>query len=110
MGGTTNVAKGEALYGRYWGGLCHVPFLHFDCCYYAAIEHCIEHGLQRFEPGAGGDYKFLRGFDAHPTRSVHYLADGRLAAAVGRYLEGERADARHALDVLDRHSAFKPRT
>jgi uncharacterized protein len=108
VGGTTNVVKGEALYGRYWGGLRDLPFLHFDVCYYTAIEHCIEAGLQRFEPGAGGDYKYLRGFDARPTRSVHHLRDPRLAHAVARFLERERREARQALDVLARNSALKP--
>ncbi len=107
VAGTTNVVKGDALYGRYWGGLEAVRYLHFDVCYYAAIEHCIERGLARFEPGAGGDYKFLRGFDPQPTWSVHYLADARLAHAVGRYLEAERADAHHTIDVLHRHSQLK---
>ena len=108
VAGTTNVVKGDAFYGRYWGGLQHVRNLHFDVCYYAAIEHCIEAGLARFEPGAGGDYKFLRGFDPQPTFSLHYLADPRLARAVERYLASERADAAHTIEVLRRHSQLKP--
>jgi predicted N-acyltransferase len=107
VAGTTNVVKGDALYGRYWGGLRSFRFLHFEVCYYAAIEHCIETGLARFEPGAGGDYKFLRGFDPQPTCSLHYLADPRLAHAIERYLESERADAKHTLEVLHRHSQLK---
>jgi predicted N-acyltransferase len=107
VGGTTNVAKGEVLYGRYWGGLRPVPYLHFDVCYYAAIEHCIEAGLRRFEPGAGGDYKFLRGFDARPTYSLHYLVDPRLRQAVARYLEVERDDAHEAIEQLRAGSALK---
>jgi predicted N-acyltransferase len=108
VAGTTNVQKGDALYGRYWGGLEYVRDLHFDVCYYAAIEHCIEQDLQRFEPGAGGDYKFLRGFDARPTWSLHYLRDPRLAAAVGRFLAAEREEAREVIDHLNRESALKP--
>jgi predicted N-acyltransferase len=108
VGGTTNVVKADALYGRYWGALRPFRYLHFDTCYYAAIEHCIETGLRRFEPGAGGDYKFLRGFDARPTRSLHYLADPRLAQAVARFLEAERSQAHQALDHLQRQSALKP--
>jgi predicted N-acyltransferase len=107
VAGTINVAKDDALYGRYWGGLRHVPYLHFEVCYYAAIEYCIEHGLQRFEPGAGGDYKFLRGFDAQPTYSLHYLSDPRLADAISRYLERERDDAEHAIQSLHSASALK---
>ena len=107
VAGTTNVVKGDALYGRYWGDLRPFRYLHFDVCYYAAIEHCIRSGLARFEPGAGGDYKFLRGFDPQPTWSLHYLADPRLARAVARYLESERADAKHTIEVLHRHSQLK---
>ena len=107
VAGTTNVTKGKALYGRYWGGLRPLRYLHFDLCYYAAIEHCIEQGLERFEPGAGGDYKFLRGFDARPTYSLHYLAEPRLAAAVSRFLASEREEARRVLDHLDTRSALK---
>ncbi|MEM7411491.1 MAG: GNAT family N-acetyltransferase [Myxococcota bacterium] len=108
IAGTTNVTKGDALYGRYWGGLRNLRYLHFDVCYYAAIEHCIEAGLQRFEPGAGGDYKFLRGFDPQPTYSLHHLADPRLAHAVERYLVSERADAERTIHVLHEHSQLKP--
>ncbi len=107
VGGTTNVMKDGALYGRYWGGLRHVPYLHFDACYYSAIEFCIERGIKRFEPGAGGDYKFLRGFDAHPTYSLHHLADPRLSHAVEHFLEGEREEARNAIDHLHERTALK---
>jgi predicted N-acyltransferase len=107
VAGTTNVQKGNALYGRYWGALEDVRFLHFDVCYYAAIEHCIAEGLDRFEPGAGGDYKFLRGFDARPTYSLHHVADPGFAAAIGRFLSQERAHAGEVMEHLDRQSAVK---
>jgi predicted N-acyltransferase len=107
VGATANVVKGDALYGRYWGALAPVRDLHFDVCYYAAIEHCIEAGLARFEPGAGGDYKFLRGFDAHPTFSMHHLADARLARAVERFLAAERDQADAMIAALNAQSARK---
>jgi hypothetical protein len=107
VAGTTNVVKGDALYGRYWGGLEPIRHLHFDVCYYAAIEHCIEAGLQRFEPGAGGDYKYLRGFDARPTYSMHHLADPRLARAVERFLAAERREADAVIAELNERSARK---
>jgi predicted N-acyltransferase len=107
VGGTTNVVKEGAFYGRYWGGLEFIRHLHFEVCYYAAIEHCIEHGLSRFEPGAGGDYKFLRGFDARPTWSLHYLADPRLRSAVERFLAAERAEAGEVIEHLKQRSALK---
>jgi predicted N-acyltransferase len=108
VAGAFNVQKGEALYGRYWGADGYVKHLHFAVCYYAGIEHCLRHGLARFEPGAGGSYKQVRGFDAQPTRSAHWLADPRLHDAVARYLESERAETRHAIDWLRERSALKP--
>jgi predicted N-acyltransferase len=105
---TTNVIKGDSLYGRYWGALQNARFLHFNVCYYAAIEYCIEAGIERFEPGAGGDYKFLRGFDPQPTYSLHFLAEPRLAGAVARFLELERAEAHNVIDHLRENSVLKP--
>ena len=108
IAGTFNVQKGDALYGRYWGAVRRVRHLHFNVCYYAAIEHCIEHGLERFEPGAGGEYKQVRGFDACPTYSAHYLADPRLGAAIEHFLETERAHAENTIDWYRENSALKP--
>jgi hypothetical protein len=105
VAGTLNVQKGDALYGRYWGAHRALRHLHFNVCYYAGIEHCLEHGLARFEPGAGGEYKQLRGFDAVPTFSFHWLADARLRQAVARYLERERAETGQAIDWYRAHSA-----
>jgi hypothetical protein len=107
VAGALNVAKGDALYGRYWGAFANLRHLHFNVCYYAGIEHCIERGLARFEPGAGGDYKQLRGFDATPTWSCHYLAEPRLADAVRRFLERERAEAGRAIAWLTDHTSRK---
>jgi len=108
IAGAFNVQKGDALYGRYWGADEHVKHLHFAVCYYAGIEHCLRAGLTRFEPGAGGAYKQVRGFDAQPTRSAHWLADPRLHDAVARYLDEERAETREAIDWLRERSALKP--
>jgi len=107
VGGTVNVQKGDALYGRYWGALRPLRHLHFNVCYYAGIAHCIERGLGRFEPGAGGEYKQLRGFDATPTWSFHWLADERLRHAVERFLERERAEAGHAITWYQTHTAHR---
>jgi hypothetical protein len=107
IAGTANVEKSGVLYGRYWGTTRPLRHLHFNVCYYAAIEHCIEAGIQRFEPGAGGDYKFLRGFDAQPTYSLHYLREPRLADAVARFLEAERAQAQNAISHLRDQSVLK---
>ena len=108
IAGTFNVEKGDALYGRYWGATRMVRHLHFNVCYYAAVEHCISRGLSRFEPGAGGEYKQVRGFDASPTYSAHYFADPRLGAAVEQFLERERTHAEDTIDWYRERSALKP--
>jgi hypothetical protein len=107
IAGTINVQKGDALYGRYWGCFEELRHLHFNVCYYAGIEHCIEQGLARFEPGAGGSYKQMRGFDAQPTWSFHHLRDPRLAEAVGRFLDSEREEAGSAISWYTDHSAHR---
>ena len=85
-----------------------VRHLHFNVCYYAAVEHCIERGLARFEPGAGGEYKQVRGFDAQPTYSAHFISDPRFDQAVEQFLEAERAQAEDTLDWYRERSALKP--
>jgi len=107
VGGTTNVVKGDTFYGRYWGALEPLRHLHFNVCYYAPIEYCIQRGLACMEPGAGGDYKWLRGFEATPTRSLHFLAEPRLAQAVERFLESERREAARVIDELERASPIR---
>jgi hypothetical protein len=107
IAGTLNVVKNGVLYGRYWGATQPLRHLHFNVCYYAAIEHCIAAGIRRFEPGAGGDYKFLRGFDAQPTYSLHYLREQRLADAVSRFLMAERRSADDAIRQLRDESVLK---
>jgi predicted N-acyltransferase len=108
IAGTFNVRKGGVLYGRYWGTTRFVRHLHFNVCYYAAVDYCIEHGLSRFEPGAGGEYKQLRGFDAQPTYSAHFLAEPHLSDAVENFLEGERAQAAESIEWIRENSALKP--
>ncbi len=109
IAGTFNVQKEGVLYGRYWGCERELRHLHFNVAYYAAIEHCIRNGLARFEPGAGGEFKRSRGFDAQPTWSLHYIRDPRFERAIARFLEQERTEAREALEWYGEHSALKPR-
>ena len=90
IAGTFNVSGTNVLYGRYWGAFEDRPFLHFNVCYYSAIEHCIRKGWERFEAGAGGSFKQLRGLDPEQTTSVHYLVDPKFRQAVSRYLAHER--------------------
>jgi predicted N-acyltransferase len=108
VAGTFNVQKAGVFYGRYWGAFEEIRHLHFNVCYYAAIEHCIANGLARMEPGAGGDFKQLRGFDPRPTRSMHFFADPALRAAVERYLSRERERMGLIMEHLNAESQLKP--
>ena len=87
VGGTTNVAKGEVLYGRYWGCQSEFDCLHFEACYYQGIDYCIDEGLELFEPGTQGEHKVSRGFAPQSTWSAHWLAQPEFFAAIGEYLE-----------------------
>ena len=100
---------GSALYGRYWGALRPRPGLHFECCYYRGIEHCIATGLSRFEPGAQGEHKLARGFLPVATRSRHYVADAALRSAIARSLERESAWFAQYTDSLMAHSPYAQR-
>ena len=97
----------SALYGRYWGAVEHVPLLHFECCYYQAIEYAIARRLQVFEGGAQGEHKIFRGLMPVETLSAHWLADARFARAVENFLEREGAGIARYVDELCEHSPFK---
>ena len=107
IAGTFNVRDDTAMYGRYWGCFEEHPFLHFNVCYYSAIEHSIRVGLARFEAGAGGSFKQLRGLDPEHTTSVHYFVDGKFRRAVERFLNQEREMIRRKRDMLLDHSQLK---
>jgi predicted N-acyltransferase len=77
------------LYGRYWGSLFDMPFLHFELCYYQGIEHCIEAGLEHFDPGTQGEHKIARGFEPVFTQSLHYLEHKGFHEAVGNFVTEE---------------------
>ena len=107
IAGTFNVRDDIAMYGRYWGCFEEHPFLHFNVCYYSAIEHSIRLGLERFEAGAGGSFKQLRGLDPEHTSSVHYIVDGKFRRAVERFLHQEREMIQRKRDMLLDHSQLK---
>lgn len=85
------VRNATRLYGRHWGAIEHHPLLHFEACYYQAIEYAIARGLQVFEGGAQGEHKIARGLLPVTTQSAHWLAHPEFAAAVGKYLDRESA-------------------
>lgn len=90
VAGALNLIGREALYGRQWGTVVDAPFLHFELCYYRAVEFAIERGLSRVEAGAQGEHKIARGYLPTPVYSAHYIAHPGLRAAVAEYLERER--------------------
>lgn len=110
VGGALNLVGSEALYGRYWGGRPGYNSLHFEVCYYSAIEYCIAKGLKRFEGGAGGEHKLSRGFVPVPTCSAHWLKHPQFARAVADFLARERNGIELYLDELNEHTPFKKAT
>jgi predicted N-acyltransferase len=107
VGGSVNVLKGDRLYGRYWGASADVPFLHFEVCYYKAIEWAIEHGIRVFEPGHGGEHKYRRGFAPSITWSSHRFTDPRLHDAFRRYATEEAATVRLQVEELIDSGPFR---
>ncbi|MEQ1507651.1 MAG: GNAT family N-acetyltransferase [Myxococcota bacterium] len=100
VAGSFNVLKGDRLYGRYWGASDTIRFLHFEVCYYKAIEDCIARGVAAFEPGHGGGQKYQRGFVPTITASNHRLADPRIHDALVRYTAQEVEAVREELEAL----------
>lgn len=105
VAGAFNVVKGERLYGRYWGAVEDVRFLHFEVCYYQAVEECIRRGIRVFEPGHGGGHKYRRGFEPTVTWSSHWLADPRLHRGLAQYAQEE---AQHVLKQVESLRAQMP--
>jgi predicted N-acyltransferase len=97
----------DTLWGRYWGTTEHVPGLHFEACYYQAIEFCIERRIGLFEGGAQGVHKLARGFLPVTTRSAHAIADPEFARAIESFVARERLDVAQTVDELERASPFR---
>ena len=91
IAGALNFIGPDALYGRYWGAIEEVPYLHFELCYYQAIEWAILNGLSSVQAGAQGEHKLARGYEPVLTRSAHFLPNRSFRDAVTTFLEGERA-------------------
>jgi len=109
IAGTFNIQDHAVLYGRYWGAFEEERYLHFNVCYYSAIEHCIRHGLERFEAGAGGSFKQLRGLEPQPTRSFHYIVHEAFRRIVERHLRQETEVIQHKRAALLEKSQLKSR-
>ena len=107
IAGALHIVGGDCLYGRYWGATELVPFLHFEVCYYQAIDYAIAHGLQRVEAGAQGEHKLARGYRPVTTYSAHWLAETGLHQAVERYLCSEREEVSEVNRLLEDYGPYK---
>ena len=107
IAGAINFIGSNTLYGRNWGAIEHHPFLHFELCYYQAIDYAIAHGLQRVEAGAQGEHKLARGYLPYTTYSAHFIANPALRRAVADYLSRERAYVQAAAEELAAAAPFR---
>ncbi len=107
VGGALNLKGDDTLYGRYWGCLESHAFLHFEACYYQAIDYAIAHGLQRVEAGAQGDHKIQRGYLPVRTFSAHWIVDPGFRRAVDDYLKRERPAVEQEIEGLMEYSPFR---
>jgi uncharacterized protein len=107
IAGALNLIGGDCLYGRYWGAIEQHPCLHFELCYYQAIEWAINARLSRVEAGAQGDHKLARGYVPVATHSLHWIADAGFRKAVDRYLGEERAHMAEQRAMLAEFAPYK---
>ncbi|MCR8724863.1 GNAT family N-acetyltransferase [Frigidibacter sp. ROC022] len=106
VAGALNFIGRKTLFGRYWGCTEHHPFLHFELCYYQAIDYAIAHGL-RVEAGAQGEHKLARGYLPVETHSLHWIADPGFRRAVADYLEAEAQAVDNEIEVLTAYGPFR---
>ena len=107
VAGALNFIGRDTLFGRYWGCIEDHPCLHFELCYYRAIDFAIAHGLTRVEAGAQGEHKLARGYLPVPVHSLHWIADPAFRSAVARYLDQERRAVDHEIEVLTSYGPFR---
>jgi predicted N-acyltransferase len=107
IAGALNLVGSDTLYGRNWGCLGHERFLHFEACYYRAIDFAIARGLRRVEAGAQGEHKIQRGYLPTPTYSAHWIPDPAFRRAVEDFLRRERAAIENEIEGLSEYSPFK---
>jgi predicted N-acyltransferase len=110
VAGALNFIGGDCLFGRYWGATRDLPFLHFELCYYQAIEFAIEHRLKRVEAGAQGPHKLARGYIPVAMTSAHYIRHPALRYAVEDFLRRERDEVGHELAMLSEFAPYKKRS
>lgn len=108
LGSALTFIGGDTLYGRYWGCVQDVSYLHFETCLYAPIEFAIKHGLKTIEPGQGGEHKFARGFEATVTQSAHWIADDQFEHVLRRHTAQEGQIIVSEVEQMNVHSSFQP--
>ncbi len=109
IAGALNFIGRDTLFGRYWGCIEHHPCLHFEVCYYQAIEFAIAQGLRRVDAGAQGEHKLARGYMPAEVHSLHWIANASFRRAVSEYLDDESKEMEHAIDVMAEAGPFKKR-
>ncbi|MBD1939809.1 GNAT family N-acetyltransferase [Microcoleus sp. FACHB-68] len=102
------ITKGDQLYGRYWGSFDEIDCLHFDACYYTPIDWAVNHGIQTFDPGAGGRHKKRRGFPATPNHSLHRFYNQRLSQVLRSYIGEINEMERREIDAINQDLPFSP--
>jgi predicted N-acyltransferase len=107
VAGALNFIGRDTLYGRYWGCVADYPCLHFELCYYQAIDWAIADGLSRVEAGAQGEHKLARGYLPSAVHSLHWIADPGFAKAVARYLDQERRAVGEEMEILTAYGPFR---
>ncbi|MDA9362007.1 GNAT family N-acetyltransferase, partial [Ascidiaceihabitans sp.] len=107
IAGALNFVGRKTLYGRYWGCVEHHACLHFELCYYQAIDIAIDDGLERVEAGAQGQHKLARGYLPTQTHSLHWVRDAGFGEAIGSYLKAEREAVEEDIEILTQYGPFK---
>lgn len=107
IAGALNFVGPDTLYGRYWGAVEDVPFLHFELCYYQAIEWAIENGLSSIEAGAQGEHKVARGYEPVITKSAHFISNRAFRQAVADFLQSERSGIGQEIEWLRRELPYR---
>jgi predicted N-acyltransferase len=107
VAGALNIIGRDTLYGRYWGCAENHPCLHFEICYYQAIDYAIAHGMKRVEAGAQGEHKLARGYLPVTTHSLHWFGDAGFRNAVADYLDAERVAVDDEIEILTSYGPFK---
>jgi predicted N-acyltransferase len=107
VAGALNFVSSDTLYGRYWGCTGEVPFLHFELCYYQAIEWAIDHGLSCVQAGAQGEHKVARGYEPVVTKSAHFIPNPSFRNAVAQFLEAEREGVSAEVEWLGRELPYR---